>query len=274
MDAKYDPKEYWEHRFSKNLDLAAVGDAGLGFVYNHWLYKARFHAMNRALRKLNLEVSGKSLLDIGVGSGAWIPFWLECRVSEIVGIDITSISIRTLRNRYPQLDFVQGNICGSLPYSKDSYFDIVTGFDILFHIVDDNNFLNAIKNISRFTRNLGWVIICDSFCNTPWGPYYHEYHRTYKDYYNALAIFGLSIAHIEPIFITMTTTLCDSNLGYIRLLKSFTRTMLSFVSKLSSRQSTEWINHMIGSTLYVLDTALCRTAKTGPSLKILFAQKC
>jgi len=273
MDVKYDPKEYWEHRFSKNLDLTTVGHSGLGFVYNHWLYRARFHAMHRAIRKLNLDVSGKSLLDIGVGSGTWIPFWLECSVSKIVGIDITSSSILTLSNHYPQFDFVQANICGPLPYAKDHYFDIVTGFDILFHIVDNKQFLNAIENISKFTKKSGWVIICDSFCSTSWGPYYHEYHRTYEDYYNTLEAFELNIAHIEPIFITMTTTLCDPNLGYVRLLGSFTRAMLSLVSKLSSRQSTEWINHIIGSTLYVLDTALCRTVRTGPSLKILFAQK-
>ena len=38
MDVKYDPKEYWEHRLSKKLDLTTVGHSGLGYVYNHWLY--------------------------------------------------------------------------------------------------------------------------------------------------------------------------------------------------------------------------------------------
>ena len=274
MDVKYDPKEYWEHRLSKKLDLTTVGHSGLGYVYNHWLYRARFRAMHQALRNLNLDVSGKSLLDMGVGSGAWIPFWIECNISRLVGIDITSSSIYTLRNQYPQFDFFQGDIGDRLPYIKDHHFDIVTAFDVLFHIVDDKHFSNAITNISRFTKKSDWVIICDSFCKTPWGPYFHEYHRTYDDYYNALDIIGLNIVHIEPIFVSMTTTLCDLNLGYMRLLNNFTKLTLSIVNKLSSRKSTEWINHMIGFTLYVLDAALCRTAETGPSLKILFAKQC
>jgi SAM-dependent methyltransferase len=273
MDVKYDPKEYWEHRFSKNLDLTTVGHSGLGFVYNHWLYRARFHVMHRALRKLKLDVSGKSLLDIGVGSGAWIRFWQQLSVSKIVGLDITATSIKALINEYPEFDFIQGNICESFPFNKSENFDIATAFDILFHITDDKEFSRAIANISKCVRKDGWIFISDSFCDSSQGPFYHEYHRTYEDYYNTLDIFGLNIVHIEPIFITMTTTLCDPNLGYIRLLESFTRPMLNLVSKLSSRQSTEWINHMIGCTLYVLDTALSRTAKTGPSLKILFAQK-
>lgn len=274
MEGQYDPKAYWENRFSKNLDLTTVGHSGLGHVYNSWLYRARFNAMRRALRTLNLDVSRKSLMDIGVGSGAWIPFWQRYRISKIVGLDITSTSIRTLKNKYPQFNFIQGNISKELTFAQNEYFDIVTAFDILFHITNDIDFHKAVENISARIRKGGWAIISDSFCNTSWGPFYHEYHRNFDDYARVLNMVSLDIVHIEPIFITMTTTMCDLSLGYIRLLDNFTRLTLSIVNKLSSRQSTEWINHMIGSTLYVLDTAFCRTAETGPSLKILFAKKC
>ncbi len=124
MEVEYDPKTYWENRFSKILDLTTVGHSGLGHVYNNWLYRARFNAMRRALRTLNLDVSRKSLMDIGVGSGAWIPFWQKRSISRIVGLDITFSSIRLLRNQYPQFEFMQGDICTKIPFVKYQNFDI------------------------------------------------------------------------------------------------------------------------------------------------------
>jgi ubiquinone/menaquinone biosynthesis C-methylase UbiE len=270
---KYDPKEYWEHRFSKNLDLTTVGHSGLGYVYNYWLYKARFRAMNRALRKLNLNVSGRSLLDIGVGSGAWIPFWQKCNISKIVGMDITSTSVRTLQSKYTQFEFIQENICTELTFKKAENFDIVTAFDVLFHITNDIDFNKAIENISTLIKKNGWILICDSFCNTSWGPFYHEHHRSFDDYAKILNMTGLDIIHIEPIFITMTTTICHSNFCYKVLLDRLTKATLGLVGKLSIRKKTEWLNHLIGCSLYLFDVTLCRIISTGPSLKILFAQK-
>lgn len=271
---EYDPKAYWENRFSKNLDLTTVGHSGLGHVYNNWLYRARFSAMRRALRTLNLDFSRKSLMDIGVGSGSWIPFWQRYRVSEIVGLDITSTSIRTLKNKYPQFTFIQGNICKELTFAKDECFDIVTAFDILFHITDDIDFNKAVENISTRIRTGGWALICDSFCNTSWEPFYHEHHRSFDDYAKVLNMVSLDIVHIEPIFITMTTTICDSSFGYKVLLDRLTKVTLGLVGRLSTSQKTEWLNHLIGCSLYLFDVTLCRIIRTGPSLKILFAKKC
>jgi SAM-dependent methyltransferase len=270
---EYDPRTYREYRLSKNLDLTTVGHSGLGYVYNNWLYRARFNAMCRALRKLNLEVSQKSLIDIGVGSGAWIPFWQRLKIAKIVGLDITSVSIRTLRAQYPQFNFVQGNICKDLTFANDEYFDIATAFDIFFHITDDTGFYKAVENISACIREGGWAMIVDSFCHESLGPYYHEYHRNFDDYAKALKKVNLKTVHIEPIFFTMTTTICSSSFGFKYLLDRLTKVTLRLVGKLSSSQKTEWINHFIGCSLYILDVTLGKIIRTGPSLKILFAKK-
>jgi len=273
MKDKYKPEEYWENRLSKKLDITTIGHLGLGYIYNNWLYRARFHAMHRALRKLNLDVSRKSLIDIGVGSGSWIPFWQKHGIAKIVGLDITSASIRALRNQYPQLEFIKRNICAAFPLTKEENFDIVTAFDVLFHIIDDTDFSKAIANISKFVKCGGWVMISDNFCSKSWGPFYHEYHRDYDHYLREFKIVDLNIVHIEPIFTIMTTAICESGTGYKRLLDLFTRVTLRLVSKLSSSRQTEWINYIIGCSLYLLNNILCRIVRMGPSLKILFAQK-
>lgn len=274
MTKVYHPKEYWENRFCNKLDLTTVGHLGLGYVYNHWLYKARFNAAHRALRKLNLDVSGNSLIDIGVGSGAWVPFWQKCGISKLVGLDITASSTRILKNKYPEFEFIEGDISSALPFKKNITFDIATAFDILFHITNDIFFAKAIANISKCVKKGGVVLISDSFCRSPWGPFYHEYHRSYDTYIKELKINKLKAVHIEPIFITMTKATCDSNSRYRRILDQFTKNTLRIVNTLSSSNQTEIINHTIGCSLYLLDLIICQIVKTGPSLKILFAQKC
>jgi len=273
MKQDYNPKRYWEQRLSNDLDLSTVGQIGLGHVYNNWLYKARFRAVRRGIRKLDLPCSSKSLLDVGVGSGAWIPFWQDLGVSTIVGLDITSTSVTTLKNKYPRFSFLQGNICDPPPPAVTEQFDLVTAFDILFHITDDTAFSTAISNISHLVKYGGWVMLTDSFCHKPWGPTYHEYHRTRDHYLRQLHKVGLQSDHVEPIFFTMTTTLCACNPLYAHLLSPFTAIIPRLISKLAAHQTTEWFNQLIGFTLYFVDGILSRTSKGGPSLKILFARK-
>lgn len=264
----YDPKSYWEKRLSKRLDLTSVGHAGLGSVYNSWLYKARFRMLRRTLHTLRISATDTSVVELGVGSGAWVPFWQSYKPASLTGVDITSASVETLAARYPQYEFVQGDLGIPLLLAQQQ-FDIVTAFDVLFHIVDDTSFSQAINNIGMLAKPNGWIIIGDSFCSQPWGPYYHEYHRSYSHYARELQLAGLSPVYTQPVFFTMTTTLCY-NSSY---LDKFTRLLLVSISKLAKRRFLEKFNHLPGLSLYLLDSLLARICKDGPSLKFLIARK-
>ncbi|MDH4220170.1 MAG: class I SAM-dependent methyltransferase [Candidatus Aminicenantes bacterium] len=269
MEEQYDPKTYWEERLSKRLDISSVGQLGLG-CYNHWLYKARFRAMHRAIEKLRIDLSGKSLVAVGVGSGAWIPFWENCGVSKIVGYDITSVSVLALRKKYPQFQFFEGDIGSELFDFRNETFDIVTAFDLLFHITDDRSFHNAIFNLSKLGNSDAWVLITDSFGSDAYGPFHHEYHRTYKHYLNGLKQARLQAIHLEPIFFAMTTALCASDIKLGKFLSKFIGVMLRIVAIIGSIRYFGKINHLVGYFLYVLDGVFYRVMRKGSSLKILF----
>jgi hypothetical protein len=123
-------------------------------------------------------------------------------------------------------------------------------------------------------KHNGWLIISDSFCDGAWGPFYHEYHRSYDSYLRVFNSVGLKPIHIEPIFYTMTTTICDSSFRHERLLSRFTTASLHIIRQLSSRPETEWMNHLIGFSLYLLDGIIYQVDRRGYSLKLLFAKKC
>jgi len=272
VEGLYDPKTYWEKRLSKRLDITSVGHLGLGY-YNHWLYKARFRAMYRALEKLRIDVSGKSLIDIGVGSGAWIPFWEKCGVSKIVGNDITSVSVSALQKKYRQFEFLEGDIGSELFDFRKEAFDIVTAFDVLFHITDDKSFHNAVFNLSKLAKDDAWVLITDSFGSSSYGPFHHEYHRTYEHYLNELKHAGLQPIHLEPIFFAMTTALNASDIKFGMFFSKFVEVMLRIIALIASTRYFAGLNHLVGHFFYVLDSVLYRVMQRGPSLKILFASK-
>jgi SAM-dependent methyltransferase len=272
VEGRYDAKAYWEQRISKRLDITSVGQLGLGY-YNHWLYEARFRAMHRAIEKLRVDLSGKSLVAVGVGSGAWIPFWEKCGVSKIVGFDITSASVLALRKKYPQFEFFEGDIGSELFDFRKEAFDVVTAFSLLFHITDDKSFHNAVFNLSKLAKRDAWVLITDSFGSDPYGPFHHEYHRTFQHYLNELKYAGLQPIHFEPIFFAMTTALCASDIKLGKCLSKFIEVTLRIVALIASNRYLGKTNHLVGYFLYVLDGVLYRIMRTGSSLKILFTSK-
>lgn len=269
MKKSYYPSEYWENRFSTGgLNLGSVGYSRLGPIFNSWLYRKRFSSLNRLLRKVDIPISDSKLLDVGVGSGAYIKYWQKRGIRNLTGLDITNTSINTLREKFPSFNFIRQDISREDINMLDGQFDIITAFDILFHVVDDNGFQFAISNISKLIKIHGWLLISDSFCDVPWGPKFHEYHRTYEYYKNVLESNHFVIKHIEPIFFTMSTPLCG-----VKWMVIFSTIMNRVIVKLNNHSFSRWIIHPIGAFLFFIDLLLGHMLSSGPSLKFLVAQK-
>lgn len=269
MKKQYNPHEYWQERLSSGkLDVALVGHISLGLEYNRWLYFQRFHALWKGLQKTGINIRNKSILDIGVGSGAYIPMWQKWGVKYLSGVDITNVSTTTLQNKYPQFNFFQSDITSNQFNLDGEHFDIVTCFDVLFHIVDDDAFSIAIKNLSNLLQAGKLLIISDSFCKNPWGPTYHEFHRSYSQYHAEFTLNHLGIIHLEPIFFIMSTPLCGSN-----ILNKLVSLETKIISWLGKRKQTAWVNNITGASLYSADYLLGYMFNSCPGIKYCFLQK-
>lgn len=271
VEPKYNAAEFWEERLDGGPTLMSVGHSGLGLQYNQWMYKARFRALARVLKKNDISINEKKVIEIGVGSGAYLPFWQTKKAQHITGIDITEASVASLSEKFPDLEFAQADI-GSTDVTLPDSYDIATAFDILFHITDDSKFSTAISNLASMVKPGGYVVISDSFCTQPWGPYFHEYHRTHDHFATELEKVGLSIIDVEPIFFTMTTTLCNAD-GLGKTLSKFVSTIHRQIQRLARRKYLDGLIHLIGFILYSIDGLLARLNRNGPSLKIMVARK-
>lgn len=274
---KYQPDKYWENRLAKDFSLGGVGFLGLGKEYNKWLYKARLRALSKFLQKHHINPYGARILDIGVGTGFYVDFWKKSGVKYVTGLDITQKSISELTIKYPQYTFIKEDISGEVSFKEQ--FDIITAFDILFHIVDEEKFERTIRNIRKMAHDNTLILISDNFLKEYNSAAFHENDRTLDKYKQVLHAYNLCVVDIEPIFYFSNSPV---DVGAIR---SRSLQLLLIASWGVFRRMLYYANHrkirwlggrivglVIGTLLYHFDGICLKFAKTGPSTKLLLAQ--
>ena len=135
-----------------------------------------------------------NLLEVGCGEGRGVQ-WLLPKVQKLSAIDKIAIVVEGLKKKFPDADFVSGNI-PPLPY-PDNTFDCVVSFQVIEHIAEDNLYL---KEISRVLKPDGLALITTpnrpmSLSRNPW----HEREYTAaeltslaKKYFNKVDMKGIT----------------------------------------------------------------------------------
>src|SRR5262245_1706679 len=102
------------------------------------MYRVRGEVFDRVVDELG-TTSGRGrparVLDVGAGTGFYVDRWLA-RKASVTGVDLTEVSVRNLRERFPAARFIQADIGAPLgPPLADEIgtFDVVSAFDVLFH---------------------------------------------------------------------------------------------------------------------------------------------
>ena len=137
-----DTRAYWETRLSGRPNLRGTGHRAFSLDYNTWLYQAQLDCLRLVFARHAVTVRGRSVLDVGSGTGFYIRYYVEQGARPVTGLDITEISVRYLQNAYPQQCFVTGDITAPhLPVSPS--FHLISAISVLYHILDDALFERA-----------------------------------------------------------------------------------------------------------------------------------
>jgi len=268
MKKVYNPKEYWSKHLEENFSLSGVGFTQCGKGYNIWKYRMRRKVLERVISKYRIDVPNVKILDIGCGSGFYVDIWQREGMKSLVGIDITAISARELSAKYPNFDFYEADITSpalinTFP-SNQRKFDIITAFDVLFHIVDDNKFEQAIKNVSMLCSEDALIFMTDIFLHKRPYVIFHQKSRLLKDYVQVLSKNGIRIINRIPVHYLLNAPLDISN---ELLQKILLRLWWGSVVRMVERKT-----HLLEPCFFGADLALTRLFRESPSTEMIICR--
>ncbi len=256
-------KDYWESRLSNQFDLQGVGFIGLGKHYNAWLYKVRRNVFLRKMKATLLNFRSVDVLDIGSGTGFYIERWRELAVRNLVGVDLTQTAVDNLKQKYPEHEFYQVDIGGDTRTLANRRFDVISAFDVLFHIIDDQQYQKAIENIYSLLKPGGLFVLSENFLHTETIVSKHQVCRQLDTIEHFLTGCGFEILDRSPMFCLMNAPVDTNNV----FLKAFWR----FTSKIISR--SELAGLVIGGFLYPLELFLALSLSESPTTEIMVCKK-
>lgn len=110
--------------------------------------------------------SDAQVLDIGSGAGHWIDFFLDVfRARRVVGVEISRSAAEALRSKYEGVDrvrIVEGDI-SSADFDLKQEFDIISAIGVMFHIVDDRAWEEAVMNVGKHLGPTGTAVVGGQF---------------------------------------------------------------------------------------------------------------
>jgi len=139
-----------------------------------------------------LNLIDETILDVGCGVGRLFPVYINFNAKEIHGVDLSMNMIRVARFKYPQenvyLYKLPANDMKSIPDLKAS---LVISSCVLSHILDDELFTEAIKEMIRACAYNGIIFICEPMSITADITHEHSVMKTrqvglYKQLFSSL----------------------------------------------------------------------------------------
>ena len=143
-------------------------------------------------RKFALD---SKVLDVGCYTGSLIYRLFQRGFSEVYGIDVDQRSVRRGQELHPELKTRIISYDGKhLPF-PDAFFDVVTMFDVLEHIIDLEQFLE--KQVKRVLKPGGMLVFQtpNKYTNIPWEILIHRSFTKYKSYHMSLQSYS-SLKHV------------------------------------------------------------------------------
>jgi SAM-dependent methyltransferase len=263
-DKPFSTREYWEKRLTEKWGLHGVGHISYGRPYNEWLYRVRKRVFLRHVRKLPIQPGNASVLDVGSGTGFWLKEWRSLGVRRLVGSDLTHVAVSNLRKENPgteiiELDITDGEAVGSIKQR----FDVISAFDVLFHITDERRFEAAIGHMAGLLRPGGYFLFTDSFLRRSLTSSMHQVIRTLQEYTLRVKANGLEPVLRVPMFVVMQTPV------------DMTTTLPALVWRLAMApvQFVSFFGHIYGAALFPLEVLLTKCLKESPSIEMMICKK-
>ncbi|MEJ7656423.1 MAG: class I SAM-dependent methyltransferase [Thermoleophilaceae bacterium] len=190
-----DTIQYWIDRHQRlSHKLASVGDVRKTEEENITLYAWKKREVFDVLRTLGLtDLTDMSLLDAGCGSGLVSEFFWALGAN-VSGVDVSDDALRQAALRVPLGTFRRSPLTS---FDLHRAYDIVFCADVLYHIVDNAAWDQALERLARHTSPGGYLFVLEHLGPREHSPASHVRHRTLPAYQQALRGMGLIEQPVE-----------------------------------------------------------------------------
>jgi len=153
----YDAAAYWEDRFKRyGYSLKGAGHEGLSEEANTGMYEEAAEVFTDLCRKESVDFEAVRVLDIGCGNGFYTKLLHELGVKRYLGLDITDTLFPSLRESYPQFEFVREDITSD---KLSGEFDLILMIDVVEHIVKESRLAQAMENVRDCLSSGGLFVV-------------------------------------------------------------------------------------------------------------------
>lgn len=204
-----------------------------------------------------------SVLDIGSGTGVYVDEWRRWGAAKVTGVDITPTAVERLRAAFPAFKFIHSDIGeASQPPDINGGYSAVSAFDVLFHIVDDARYQQALKNIFNALSPRGWFLYSENLVPHE-SRLAHYVSRGETTILDSLRQNGFEVVSRAPMFVFMNDP--------VRTRSRVLRRWYSLLHRVAG--SGEVIGGLVGAALYPVELAATRIMKHGPGTEILVCRR-
>jgi SAM-dependent methyltransferase len=138
-----------------------------------------------------------------VAWGFFVRHFLNRGAHCVIGSDLTFASAQLLQTTFSGLDVLQCDVSApNLPLQAT--FDIVNCISVLYHILDDTHFAQALTNLCRWVSPEGVLIVSDIFGAAPAAR--HARFRSLATYETILARNQMHIVARVPVYFLLNRT--------------------------------------------------------------------
>ena len=188
-------QRYWDTRHAEEDEWRAGGNVSFDRGTNAILYSVRLVRLVEALGFVTSDAAPLRVLDAGCGRG-YFTRGMASFGHQVDGIDASANAVRSCREQQGGRERYEVSTLSA--WSPNHLYDVVFSIDVLFHIMDDEEWEASVVNLARMVRLGGRLLLADHAAEEDqvWSSYQKT--RSRSRYVDLVTALGFSDRGFRP----------------------------------------------------------------------------